>query len=68
MLTAVMTDTGKRWRGEELGKLELGGFLFHTDCVNIVIIKKMERIVKTVRPAMCDCKANKTLLQLPVSE
>lgn len=45
-LTAVVSDAERLWRGEELGKLCDHGSLFCTDCVNIVLIQKMEKIVK----------------------
>lgn len=49
-LTAVMSGAERLWRGEELGKLcdhgSLFFFFFCTDCVNIVLIQKMEKIVK----------------------
>lgn len=45
-LTALMTDGKRLWRGEEPCKPLRPRGLFHTDCVNIVLIQKMERIVK----------------------
>lgn len=45
-LAALMTDGERVWRGEVLGKLcDLKG-AFQTDCANIALIQKMERIFK----------------------
>ena len=41
-----MTDGKRLWRGEGLGKLCDHGGLIHTDCVNIMLIQKIERMVK----------------------
>lgn len=46
LLTACMADGRRLWGGTGLGKLCDRGGLFHTGCANIVLVQKMERIVK----------------------